>query len=562
MNTRTLRYQVLNTMCVLCSLLSGGIVFAEGFPSSEASEAGRLTIGQPIHFQTADNEDLLLEPGTYGVAAERGGLRLTSSTEGGGILLHALPSIHDAVIAGPAAVLIPQGEDERHLVLAFPNGTSLDAAGSLSGIKGRGPTMALSSAVSLAAAQSRPISSINECGIGGDPPPNVTRWRPFGRVWPGGKIVFEGSNLDPSRFEAVIGSAPQPIRLPIVSASPGRIEVQVPMVPNAGPYTPPGGTKLTVSYKGGTTCRLLNPSFVVAEAFSLTRAALLESDIHNHLHDDFYFWLHHQLTISGEIEGIRTLQVLDWTVNRVKALIPDPRQVCDWREVPAPFGHGRSITLNNNRIRSQLYGSFKDPRVPLGQSNQSMACKLPVEAVIVDVATNVSHAELFLIPLSLRVPRTVAVNSTKVIPSFVGVEPSPYPFGPKTGASGDCGNRLPQNSSNAAMGLRQVDSDWRFTLKSGALPATCVFNTRPLRASLETAFYLGDFETSKQGDPHQCQANAPALGQPLIVWQPIVTLSCNFGPLGDNRVDVRAKSITLMIPTDRNPLTMATEFFQ
>jgi hypothetical protein len=183
--------------------------------------------------------------------------------------------------------------------------------------------------------------NIDPCSMGrDDAQPNVTRWHPNGRVWPGGKIVFEGQGLDPSRFTAVIGSAPLMIPLTIVSATTTRVEAAVPTRPEGGPFTPAAGDRLTVAYKGAAGCRVLNPSFVVADAFTVrTQTAGLNRA---------YFWIRHQMNLDGEIEGVRSLTILNRTDRALRDRALDVRGLCDWNELRPS---SRTITFKDNRIQ-------------------------------------------------------------------------------------------------------------------------------------------------------------------------------------------------------------------
>jgi hypothetical protein len=392
--------------------------------------------------------------------------------------------------------------------------------------------------------------------MGKDPRPNVTRWVPNGRVWPGGKIVFLGQNLDSSRFVAAIESAPLVIVPTILSASPTRIETQVPIRPNGGPYTPLAGDQLTVSYRGTVGCKILNPAFVVADAFTVETQ---EAGGRN----GAYFWIRHQMDLKGEIEGARIVTLLRRNDPAVNNLFPDLRVVCDWAELPPS---GRTITLTDNRIHHSLFGFVRDHRNP--PTSSSVNCKLPISVVIQDPLTNISQNELFVIPMTIRNPRTVSVDSTKVFHTFQGVPPSLPPFGPTTGAMGDCGKLYagdPSGDPKSTIGVTVQNSDWVFSIKSGIIPTVCRFNSTPVVANLGVAF--GPFmrwEATNAGDPKKCYATPPsgsngAIGITHRLESMQVYLSCDPGPLGDNRVSIRATSIDLLVPHEYMPPAVSLE---
>jgi len=558
-------------LVAICTLWTNGAVAAENVtgppPGTTAMETPgtstdtEVTLNRALHFQSPDGTDVVAEPGQYRVeAVEEAHLRLVPQAGGAPLTIRAWPSTHEVPAGSPVALAIPQGEDEQHVVLLYPGGKSLDAPGSSSAVRGRGTTVLLPpSVIQQTVEQQRPRAQIpqqNPCSMGRDPQPNITRWSPFGRVWPGGKIIFEGQNLDPSRFVAAIGSAPQVIVPTIVSASPTRIETQVPIRPDGGPYTPVTGAQLSVSYSGSVGCKLLNPAFIVADAFTVETR---EGGGRN----GAYFWIRHQMDLTGEIEGARTITLLSGNDPAVRSLFPDPRVVCDWAELQPS---GRTITLTDNRIHHSLFGFVRDHRNPT--SSASVSCKLPVNVVIQDPMTNISQNELFVIPMTIRTPRTVAVDSRKVITDFHGVQPSLLPQG---GAIGDCGKLYagdPSGDPKSTIGVTVQNDDWVFSIKSGIISTVCRFNSLPVEANLGVAFgpFMG-WEVTNMGDPKKCFASPPAgFNGAIGIFHRLesmqVYLSCDPGPLSDNRVTIRATSINLLVPHEYMPPSISLEVRQ
>jgi len=100
-----------------------------------------ITLEQPLHFLTVDGNDVLLQPGDYQVRAAEEWLQLIQ--EGGqkwdAILLEAERSTHEERGELPQAMILPgEEEDWQHIVLLLPDGLSLQALGTLSGIRPRG----------------------------------------------------------------------------------------------------------------------------------------------------------------------------------------------------------------------------------------------------------------------------------------------------------------------------------------------------------------------------------------------------------------------------------------
>jgi hypothetical protein len=478
-------------------------------------------------------------------------MRLVPQSGGKPTVIQATPITYDVDTESPVALAKTQGSDEQHVVFILPGGKALDAAGSLSGIRGRGTVTLPTSLVQQTVVPQAPRIQVDPCGLTKDPQPNVTRWLPFGRVWPGGKVVFEGQNLDASRFQAVVGSPRLP--LTIVSASPSRIETVVPSAPEGGPYSLQTGEPLTVSYKGTVGCKVLNPTFIVTDPFTVR--LFQGGGINNG-----YFWIRHQMDLTGEIEGARSVTILRQTDPAVRNIIPDPQAVCDWGELPPA---SRGVTLSDNRIHHGLFGFFRDHRNPV--SSSAVSCKLPVKVVILDSFTNISRDEIFVFPMTIRTPRTVSVDTNKVFHTFRGVEPSLPPLGANTGAMGDCGKLYagsPTGGPNSTIGVTIQDNDWVFSIKSGVTPTVCRYNSTPVEANLGVAFGpFIDWAVTKVGDSKKCNGQPPSGGIGILhrIESMQVYLSCDPGPLGDNRVSVRGSSMSLLVPNEYMPPSVSLE---
>jgi hypothetical protein len=98
----------------------------------------RIALERPVHFQSSSGTDVVASAGNYQVQpAGEMQLRLIPQ-EGSPITVRAQSSTHQVYLVTPLALAIPWGEDEQHILLAMPDGQSLVAVGSLSGVRGRG----------------------------------------------------------------------------------------------------------------------------------------------------------------------------------------------------------------------------------------------------------------------------------------------------------------------------------------------------------------------------------------------------------------------------------------
>lgn len=107
-------------------------------PASQEYGATAIQLDTAIHFTTPDGAPLLVEPDDYRVeqmtAAQ---LRLIPDKGGRPVLLAAETTTHDIEVSQPFLLLLALNKDARNLVLLLPDGTAIDAAGSLSGIQSR-----------------------------------------------------------------------------------------------------------------------------------------------------------------------------------------------------------------------------------------------------------------------------------------------------------------------------------------------------------------------------------------------------------------------------------------
>ena len=115
---------------------SGNI--AESELSSTTITSTMIQLEQPVHFTAPDGGPVVVEPNDYHVEqTTESHLRLVPEKGGRPILLAAVTTTHDIEVSKPFPLLLALNEDARNLVLLLPDGTALDAAGSLSGIQSR-----------------------------------------------------------------------------------------------------------------------------------------------------------------------------------------------------------------------------------------------------------------------------------------------------------------------------------------------------------------------------------------------------------------------------------------
>jgi len=112
----------------------------------EHAPAPRIALEQPADFIDPNGALVTIAPGTYAVeATTEPGLRLTDQRGGLAFTVGAGMIHHEETLSKSTAALILTDSEVVHLVLLHPDGTALDAFGSLSRIHSRAPS---SSAVS------------------------------------------------------------------------------------------------------------------------------------------------------------------------------------------------------------------------------------------------------------------------------------------------------------------------------------------------------------------------------------------------------------------------------
>ena len=103
-----------------------------------ASQTPTITLNEPVHFLTPGGENVVIRPGTYTVEAAEDWLRLVPEERQNSQLIDAETAAHEEDLTGPVVHSLPNKDADQHVVqLLLPNGTSLEAIGSYSGIRSR-----------------------------------------------------------------------------------------------------------------------------------------------------------------------------------------------------------------------------------------------------------------------------------------------------------------------------------------------------------------------------------------------------------------------------------------
>jgi hypothetical protein len=124
--------------------------------ASVHDETTTITLDQAVHFLGTDGSDVVADPGEYSVEAAQEWLRLIPGTERrDALLVEAQKDTHEVQVEIPIVISTPGSEPDAldvHIVqLLNPDGTSLVATGTYSGIQSRG----LFDAAKQAAARAR-----------------------------------------------------------------------------------------------------------------------------------------------------------------------------------------------------------------------------------------------------------------------------------------------------------------------------------------------------------------------------------------------------------------------
>ena len=93
-----------------------------------------------IHFLAPDGSDVVIEPGRYQVEAAESWIRLIPGERQDALLLIAKSDMHTEPLDAAQATVRPVNDDTQTIVLLLPGGKSLEASGSVSGVRSRAIT--------------------------------------------------------------------------------------------------------------------------------------------------------------------------------------------------------------------------------------------------------------------------------------------------------------------------------------------------------------------------------------------------------------------------------------
>ena len=101
-----------------------------------------ISFETPVHFLSPDGSPLVTDSPTFSVEAAEGWIRLNPGNPQDALLIEARQGSHELEISDALALSVPDIEDPQHdrhhLLLLLPDGKSLEATGTYSGIQPRG----------------------------------------------------------------------------------------------------------------------------------------------------------------------------------------------------------------------------------------------------------------------------------------------------------------------------------------------------------------------------------------------------------------------------------------
>ena len=117
------------------SALGGAFVF-----SQEPAQQSTIALEKAVHFLSPDGADTILSPGEYSARLhDEKSIELTAVTSGETTIVQAETGTHEEKLSVPTPAAVASGEDVVHIVLLMPEGKTLDAIGTFSGVRTRGP---------------------------------------------------------------------------------------------------------------------------------------------------------------------------------------------------------------------------------------------------------------------------------------------------------------------------------------------------------------------------------------------------------------------------------------
>ena len=128
---------LVSAMLVLSACSTVGTTEADR--KTSAKDPSKIELNQPVHFSTADGNDVLVQAGTYEVKQHSGSqLRLVPATGTAPILISAQATRSTSDPPKPVALGMLFESEVYHLILLLPGNNALEAHGSVSGVQSRG----------------------------------------------------------------------------------------------------------------------------------------------------------------------------------------------------------------------------------------------------------------------------------------------------------------------------------------------------------------------------------------------------------------------------------------
>ena len=126
---------------LLCISLLSFLGSTQTAKASVPDEALTITLEKPVYFFGTDGSPVIAQAGQYTVEATQEWFRLTPGTEPrDALMVETSTGAHEEEVYEPIAISVPGDEDspDTHVVsLLLPDGESIEAVGTYSGIHGR-----------------------------------------------------------------------------------------------------------------------------------------------------------------------------------------------------------------------------------------------------------------------------------------------------------------------------------------------------------------------------------------------------------------------------------------
>jgi hypothetical protein len=202
------------------------------WPAGSLAETTAVTIEEETAFLDPTGQEIVLSPGVYDIHAEPPHLVVTTNKGQASFTITAGSVHHNEQLGRPVVLSIREGDNLYHIVLLFPSGTGLDAAGYTGEIRSRAPGQQPIVAPPLISSQLRyqqraafPVVQFvrpmyfeglpieESFRFGGDSVPLLLEMLhdPLEETHWGNIVVLLGIIGDPRAFDSLIGFLEQPV---------------------------------------------------------------------------------------------------------------------------------------------------------------------------------------------------------------------------------------------------------------------------------------------------------------------------------------------------------------